>query len=87
MLVYLYMVYSYMRQREFKDIKLCMVKIILIAMCLYLETLIFQCQTNPEIHCSPAMPHVQDKTKYLLYKSYKSNENLLFLAHLWSRFS
>ena len=53
------------RQCEFKDIKLCQVKIKLLALSWYLVIIIFRCQTNPEIHCSPAMYNVQDKKKSL----------------------
>ena len=53
-------------KRQFADIKLCKVKIKLIALGWYLVTMIFWCQTNPEIHCSPAMHIVQDKTKNIL---------------------
>ena len=64
---------AHMRQCEFKDIKLCKVKIKLIALGWYLVTMIFRCQTNPEIHCSPVMHNVQDKTKNLLYKLVKES--------------
>ena len=56
-------VYRVMRQGEFKDIKLCKVKIKLICLGWYLITMIFWCQTNPEIHSSPAMNNVQNRTK------------------------
>ena len=52
-----------MRQCEFKNIKLCKENIKLIAMGWYLVTMIFQCQTNPEIHYSPAMHNVEEKIK------------------------
>ena len=58
----------HMRQCEFKDTKFCKVKIKLIALCWYLVTITFQCQTNLEIHCSPTMHNVQDKTKICLIK-------------------
>ena len=64
---------SIIRQCEFKDIKLCKVKIKLTALGGYLETMIFWCQTNPELHCSPAMHNFQDKTKTLLYKLVKGS--------------
>ena len=59
---------TYMRQCEFKDINLCKVKIKVKALGWYLVTMIFLCPKNPEIHCSPVIYNVQDKTKNLLYK-------------------
>ena len=50
----------YMRHFEILVIKLCQVKIKLIALGWYWVTMIFCCQTNPEIHCSPTMHDVQD---------------------------
>ena len=40
--------------------------------------MIFQYQTNPEIHCSQAMHHVQDKTKI----SYINNEKVQKIYYL-----
>ena len=54
---------------EFKDIKLCKLKIKLIALGWNLVNRMFRCQTNPEIHCSP---HTHPPTpKNLLYKLVK----------------
>ena len=65
---------------EFKDIKLCKVKIKSISLCWYLVTMIFWCQTNLEIHYSPAMHKVQDKTNNLLYKLVKESWKLTIVG-------
>ena len=78
-----------MRQCEFKNIKLCKLKIKLIALGWYLVTMIFWYQTNPEIHISPP-PCIMLKTKQKIYyiNKWKGHENLpFFLANLWSSFS
>ena len=45
----------------------------LIALAWYLVTMTFRCQQISEIHCSPAIYNVQDKTKNLLSKLVKVN--------------
>ena len=61
-----------MKQCDINDIKLCHVRLKLIALEWYWVTMIFRCKTNPEIHCSPAMQNVQDKTKKLVYTFVKA---------------
>ena len=61
-----------MRQCEIKVINLCQVRTKLIALGWYRATRIFWCQTNPEIHCSPAMNNVWNK-KYLFYELMKAS--------------
>ena len=64
---------TYMRHCKIQVIKLCQVRIKLIALGWYWVTIIFWCQINPKIHCSPAMHKVQVITKYLSYKSMKAS--------------
>ena len=61
------------RQCEFKDIKLCQVKIKFIALGWYWVTMIFLGQINPKIHYSPGMHNVQVITKKKSYKSVKAS--------------
>ena len=79
-------IYVYMRQCEFKDIKLCQVKIKLIALGWYWVTMIFFGQINSKIHYSPGMPNVQVKTIKLSYKLVKASWKLTIFGSFMVQF-
>ena len=75
-----------MRQCEIKDIKFYQARTKVIALGGYWVTIIFFCQINLKIHCSPGMHDVQGITKILSYKSVKASWKLTIFCSFLVQF-